>query len=153
MVYIFFSSGQVLMSTLSWFSTCTSVSEGVFLMYLWREMYSMPTYSSAILLLETLYLSVCCDQFFCGVYVSGCHHGSGSWYGVPYSVLASYKQWFPCHKGLLSLINPSVGRLINEKFEFEQPQRIRFIIFKFLPTGTGWGFEGEGGRREEKPHS
>ena len=153
MVYIFFSSGQVLMSTLSWFSTCTSVSEGVFLMYLWREMYSMPTYSSAILLLETLYLSVRCDQFFCGVYVSGCHHGSGSWYGVPYSVLASYKQWFPCHKGLLSLINPSVGRLINEKFEFEQPQRIRFIIFKFLPTGTGWGFEGEGGRREEKPHS
>ena len=46
---IFFSSGQVLLSTLSWCSACTSVSEGVFLMYPWREMYSMSTYSSAIL--------------------------------------------------------------------------------------------------------
>ena len=32
-----------------WCSACTSVSEGVFLMYLWREMYSTSTYSSAIL--------------------------------------------------------------------------------------------------------
>ena len=47
--YIFFSSGQVLLSSLSWCSACTSVSEGVFLMYLWREMYFMSTYSSAIL--------------------------------------------------------------------------------------------------------
>ena len=47
--YIFFSSGQVLLSTLSWCSACTSVSEGVLLMYLWREMYSTSTYSSAIL--------------------------------------------------------------------------------------------------------
>ena len=47
--YIFFSTGQVLLSTLSWCSACTSVSEGVFLMYLWREMYSTSTYSSAIL--------------------------------------------------------------------------------------------------------
>ena len=62
------------------------------------------------------YLSVYCDQFFCGAYMSECHHGSGSWYGVPYSVLARYKQWFSCHKGLLSLIHPSGGRLINEKF-------------------------------------
>ena len=46
---IFFSTGQVLLSTLSWCSACTSVSEGVFLMYLRREMYSMSTYSSAIL--------------------------------------------------------------------------------------------------------
>ena len=46
---IFFSAGQVLLSTLSWWSECTSVSEGVFLMYLWRKMYSMSTYSSAIL--------------------------------------------------------------------------------------------------------
>ena len=92
------------------------------------------------------YLSVCCDQFFCGAYMSECHHGSGSWYGVPYSVLARYKQWFSCHKGLLSLIHPSGGRLINEKFELGQPQRIRFIIFKFLPTGTGWGFERKEGR-------
>ena len=31
--YIFFSSGQVLLSTLNWCSACTSVSEGVLLMY------------------------------------------------------------------------------------------------------------------------
>ena len=36
--YIFFSGGQVLLSALSWYSACTSVSEGVFLLYLWREM-------------------------------------------------------------------------------------------------------------------
>ena len=47
--YIFFSAGQVLLSTLSWWSACTSVYEGVFLMYPWREMYSTSTYSSAIL--------------------------------------------------------------------------------------------------------
>ena len=47
--YISFSSHQVLLITLSWCSACTSVSEGVFLMYPWREMYSMSSYSSAIL--------------------------------------------------------------------------------------------------------
>ena len=47
--HIFFSTGQVLLSSPSWCSACTSVSEGVFLMYLWREMYSTSTYSSAIL--------------------------------------------------------------------------------------------------------
>ena len=46
---IFFSGGQVLLSTFSWCSASTSVSEGVFLMHLWREMYSTSTYSSAIL--------------------------------------------------------------------------------------------------------
>ena len=50
-VYIFFSASQVLLPALSWCSACTSVSEGIFLMYLWREMYSMSTYSSAILFL------------------------------------------------------------------------------------------------------
>ena len=47
--YIFFSCGQVLLPALSWCSASTSVSEGEFLMYLWREMYSTATYSSAIL--------------------------------------------------------------------------------------------------------
>ena len=47
--YIFFSAGQVLLSTLSWCSAHTSMSDCVFLMYLWREMYSMFTYSSTIL--------------------------------------------------------------------------------------------------------
>ena len=44
------SSGQVLLSALSWCSACTSVPEGVFLMDPWREMYSMSTYSSTILI-------------------------------------------------------------------------------------------------------
>ena len=48
-LYIFFSSGQALLSALSWCSACTSVSEGVLLMYLWREMYPTSAYSSAIL--------------------------------------------------------------------------------------------------------
>ena len=51
-IYIFFSVGQLLLSTLSWCSACTPLSEGVFLMYLWREMYSMYIYSSAILFLS-----------------------------------------------------------------------------------------------------
>ena len=46
---IFFPTGQVLLSTLSWCAACTSVSEGVILMYLWREMCYISTYSSAIL--------------------------------------------------------------------------------------------------------
>ena len=47
-LYIFFSSDQVCLSTLSWCSACTSVSEDVFLMYPWRKIYSTSTYSSAI---------------------------------------------------------------------------------------------------------
>ena len=47
--YIFFSIGQVLLSALSWCSACTSVSEGVLLMYPWREMHSTSSYTSAIL--------------------------------------------------------------------------------------------------------
>ena len=52
--YVFFSSGQVLLSVLSWYSASTSVSEGVFLIYPWREMHSTSTYSSA-----TLPLCIC----------------------------------------------------------------------------------------------
>ena len=47
--YILFSTDQVLLSTLRWCFACTSVSEGIFLMHPWREMYSTSTYSSAIL--------------------------------------------------------------------------------------------------------
>ena len=52
---IFFSTGQVLLSALSWCSACTSVSEGVFLMYPWREMYSTSTYSSASFFIPFFY--------------------------------------------------------------------------------------------------
>ena len=47
--YIFFSGGQVFLSTLRWCSTSTFVSEGVFLMFPWRKMYSMSTYYFTIL--------------------------------------------------------------------------------------------------------
>ena len=47
--YIFFSTGQVALFALSWCSACTSVSDGAFLIYPWREIYSTSTYSSAIL--------------------------------------------------------------------------------------------------------
>ena len=57
--YIFFSSGQVLLPALSWSSARSSVSGGVFLMYTWREMHSMSTYSSAI-----LDLSCCCFWYW-----------------------------------------------------------------------------------------
>ena len=57
-VYIFFSSGQGLLSTLNWSSACTSVSEGVFLMYLWREMCSMSTHSSAVLFSSNCFSSL-----------------------------------------------------------------------------------------------
>ena len=46
---IFFPIAQILLSVLIWCSACTSVSDSVFLMYLWREIYSTSTYSSAIL--------------------------------------------------------------------------------------------------------
>ena len=41
--YMFFSTGQVLPSALSWCSACTFVSEGVFLMYPWRCTSHQPT--------------------------------------------------------------------------------------------------------------
>ena len=49
---ILFSTAQVLLSALSCCSACTSVSEGVFLMYPWTEMYSTSTYSSTILFFQ-----------------------------------------------------------------------------------------------------
>ena len=48
-VYTHFSTGQVFLSALSWCFACTYVSEGVFLMFPWREMYSMSTHSPATL--------------------------------------------------------------------------------------------------------
>ena len=59
---IFLSTSQVLLSPLTWCSACTSVSEGVFLTYSWRGIYSMSTYSSTILFLlldDSLLYCVC----------------------------------------------------------------------------------------------
>ena len=52
--YIFFPFGQGLLPILSWCSASTSVSEGVFLMYLWRDMYS----AAILLLLKKAFLSL-----------------------------------------------------------------------------------------------
>ena len=62
--HIFFSTGQVLLSSLSWGSVCTSVSEGVFLMYLWKEMYSTSSYSSAILFSLMYLLDPCLQSLY-----------------------------------------------------------------------------------------
>ena len=77
--YIFFSTGQVLLSTLSWCSACTSVSEGVFLMYPWRKMYSMPSYSSTILF----------SPSNCLVFNKQVHrlHGGKKWFALPHCLL------------------------------------------------------------------
>ena len=57
--YTFFSGAQVLLSSLSQCSASVSVSEGIFLMYPWREMYySMTTYSSSILFLPGIFYSL-----------------------------------------------------------------------------------------------
>ena len=57
--YIFFPTGHVLLFILNWYYACASVSESVFLIYPWREMYSTSTYSSAILFsLEALFLII-----------------------------------------------------------------------------------------------
>ena len=61
--YIFLSTGQVLLFALSWCSVCTSVSEAVFLMYPWREMYSTSTYSSAILFSPKL-MNFCLTEIY-----------------------------------------------------------------------------------------
>ena len=60
--YIFFSTGQVLLSALSWCSACTSLSEVVFLIYLWREMHSTSTYSSTILFSHNISRAEICKQ-------------------------------------------------------------------------------------------
>ena len=57
--YILFSTSQVLLFALSWYSACTSVSEGVFLMYPWREAYSTSTYSSTIVFSSLLFVFTC----------------------------------------------------------------------------------------------
>ena len=55
--YILFSDCQLLLSTLSWCFANTFVYKDVFLMYLWREMYSTSNYSSPILFYVISFLS------------------------------------------------------------------------------------------------
>ena len=46
----------------SWCSACASVSEGVFLMYPWRAMYSISTYTSATLFSKAYFLKLYFSQ-------------------------------------------------------------------------------------------
>ena len=63
-VYIFFSTGQALLSAFSWCSACTSVSGDVFLMYTWSEMYSTSTcYSTILFFLSILYFWMLCKWY------------------------------------------------------------------------------------------
>ena len=62
--YVFFCSDQVLLTALSWCSVCTSVSEGVLLICLWREMYSTSTCSSTI-----LFSHLACWYVTMGIYI------------------------------------------------------------------------------------
>ena len=55
--YILFSDGQLLQSSLSWCFANIFVSGDVFLMYPWREMYSISNYSSAVLFSVISFLS------------------------------------------------------------------------------------------------
>ena len=61
--YILFSSGQVLLSALSWCSACTSVSEGAFLIYPWREKYYTSIYSSSILFSHVSFWSMVFSRY------------------------------------------------------------------------------------------
>ena len=80
--YIFFSAGQVLPSSLSWCSAYTFVSEGIFLMYPWRETYSTSTYSSTILFSKSIFLNAILTQraqYFLFPWVSESTQGEEFW--------------------------------------------------------------------------
>ena len=62
--YMFFSAGQVRLSILSGCSTCTYVSDGVFLMYPWREVYCTPYPLSPLPSCSPLSLPFCTSIFF-----------------------------------------------------------------------------------------
>ena len=85
--YIFVSTDQVLLSALSWCSACSSVSESVFLLYLWREIYSTSTSSSSILFSCQLLVHYCC----------GCHWKTTSGellvYARSHSAKSSWSHW------------------------------------------------------------
>ena len=87
LVYIFSSTGQVLLPPLSWCSAYTSVSEGVFLMHPWREMCSTSTSSSSILFSCQLLVHYCC----------GCHWKTTSGellvYARSHSAKSSWSHW------------------------------------------------------------
>ena len=95
--YIFFSAGQGLLWPLGWCSASTSVSEGVFLMYPWREMWSTSSYCSAILFFSTFWLWEIrlLWTFMCTSLGKHIHFFHSCWYKPRKGIVGSYgKQTF-----------------------------------------------------------
>ena len=91
---IFFPAGQVLLSALNWSSACTSVSEGAFLIYLWKEMYSTSTYYSAITSLHFLSdcLLLCFLDYFLvtsfeSLLISFCVYSTNTFFAVTFTII------------------------------------------------------------------
>ena len=76
--YVFFFTGQALLSAFSWCSACSSMSEDVFLMHLWREMYSTSTTpppscsprSYCVFLIISILMDVKCNVIVILIYIS-----------------------------------------------------------------------------------
>ena len=90
----FFSAGQVLLSAFNWSSACTSVSEGAFLIYLWKEMYSTSTYYSAITSLHFLSdcLLLCFLDYFLvtsfeSLLISFCVYSMNTFFAVTITII------------------------------------------------------------------
>ena len=70
-LYVFFSAGQVLLSALSWCSACTSVSDGVFLMYRGERRTprppTPPPSCSPHLKIQTILVNIQLGNIFCYV--------------------------------------------------------------------------------------
>ena len=98
-VYILFSSGQELLSALSWYSGCTSVSEGVFLMYPWKEMYSTSTYFSAILFSPTFgsIFNHTCVFYWESIISCGEGNGNPLWYSCLENSMDQGPWWATIH--------------------------------------------------------
>ena len=77
-VYMFFSAGRVLLSALSWCSACTSVSEGVFLMYPWEgctpHLPTLPPSCSSLCIKFWDWVLQLCTSFprFCQLFLVPC---------------------------------------------------------------------------------
>ena len=69
---ILFSSAQVLLSALSWYSACTSVSEGVFLMYPWRKMSPGPPTLLPPCYTPKIIFNFPFDFFYCSLVIQKC---------------------------------------------------------------------------------
>ena len=82
-----------------WCSACTSVSEGVFLKYLWREMYSTSTYFSAILFSPTFgsIFNHTCVFYWESIISCGEGNGNPLWYSCLENSMDQGPWWATIH--------------------------------------------------------